>query len=71
MFIILFCCFLKKTSYIQAVVNCIPKVLQLGMFGVCLRNGGSLGEWLEQGFYGAVRVGGEGASGQILGVLEI
>lgn len=44
---------------------------QAGMFGVCLRKGGSLGEWLEQGFYGAVRVGGEGASGQILGVLEI
>lgn len=44
---------------------------QAGMFGVCLRKGRSLGKWLEQGFYGAVRVGGEGASGQILEVLEI
>lgn len=34
--------FFKKTSYIQAVVNCIPKVLQLGIFQVLLEKNNSL-----------------------------
>lgn len=30
------------------------------MFGICLRKGRSMGDWVEQGIYGAARVGGEG-----------